>query len=77
MGGFEPFAKPIFEDERGGKSGVPSDFAFSLLPDDWDQFMMLFEGAMERIPALESAEVPATSMRAPTPNEPGNGRSRW
>ena len=31
MGGFEPNAKPIFTE------GAPNDFAFSLLPDDWDQ----------------------------------------
>lgn len=51
MGGFEPDAKPIFSE------GVPSDFAFSLLPDDWDQFQILYDGAVERVPALAKAEV--------------------
>ncbi len=37
MGGFEPDAKPWATD------GVPDDFAFSLLPDDWDQFEILMD----------------------------------
>ncbi|HEV8615478.1 MAG TPA: FAD-binding oxidoreductase, partial [Methylomirabilota bacterium] len=32
MGGFEPVAKPW------GMDGVPADFAFSLLPEDWEHF---------------------------------------
>lgn len=50
MGGFEPTAKPW-------KTQVPDDFEFGLLPDDWDQFEILMKHAIERVPALETAEV--------------------
>jgi len=51
MGGFEPVAKPW------GMDGIPSDFAFSLLPEDWEHFQVLMEEALIRIPALETAPV--------------------
>ena len=51
MGGFEPNAKPW------GANGVPADFVFSLLEDDWAQFEPLMTQAIERVPALETAEV--------------------
>ena len=51
MGGFEPVAKPWAMD------GVPKDFAFSLLPEDWEHFRVLMEQAIVRIPALETAPV--------------------
>ena len=51
MGGFEPVAKPW------GMNGIPADFAFSLLPEDWEHFQVLMEQALLRIPALESAPV--------------------
>ena len=51
MGGFEPAAKPW------GMDGVPPDFAFSLLPEDWEHFRLLMEQACVRIPALETAPV--------------------
>jgi glycine cleavage system aminomethyltransferase T/glycine/D-amino acid oxidase-like deaminating enzyme len=51
MGGFEPEAKPW------GMNGIPDDFEFSLLPDDWDQFEILMENALTRVPQLEHAEV--------------------
>ena len=51
MGGFEPDAKPWAMD------GIPDDFEFSLLPDDWDQFEVLMNNALTRVPALETAEV--------------------
>jgi glycine cleavage system T protein len=51
MGGFEPVAKPW------GMSGIPEDFAFSLLPEDWDHFRLLMEEACVRIPSLEHAPV--------------------
>ena len=53
MGGFEPDAKPIFD----GYKGVPEDFAFSLLPDDHDQFAILYNGSIERVPAMEKAGI--------------------
>jgi glycine cleavage system T protein len=51
MGGFEPEAKPW------GTDGIPADFAFSLLPEDWEHFRVLMEQAVIRIPALENAPV--------------------
>ncbi|MBT5917595.1 MAG: FAD-binding oxidoreductase, partial [Alphaproteobacteria bacterium] len=51
MGGFEPKAKPW------GMDGIPDDFEFTLLPDDWDQFEILMENALHRIPALQTAEI--------------------
>jgi glycine cleavage system aminomethyltransferase T/glycine/D-amino acid oxidase-like deaminating enzyme len=51
MGGFEPIAKPW------GMDGIPADFAFSLLPEDWEHFRVFMEQAIERIPALETAPV--------------------
>src|SRR5262249_8699425 len=51
MGGFEPVAKPW------GMAGIPDDFAFSLLPEDWEHFRVFMEQAIVRIPALETAPV--------------------
>ncbi len=51
MGGFEPEAKPW------GMDGIPDDFEFSLLPDDWDHFEILMENALQRVPQLDRAEV--------------------
>jgi 4-methylaminobutanoate oxidase (formaldehyde-forming) len=51
MGGFEPAAKPW------GMDGIPAEFGFSLLPEDWDHFRVLLEQACVRIPALETAPV--------------------
>ena len=51
MGGFEPAAKPW------GMDGIPAEFKFSLLPEDWEHFRVLMEQACVRIPALETAPV--------------------
>ena len=51
MGGFEPAAKPW------GMDGIPDDFEFQLLPDDWDQFQVLMENALHRVPALQTTEI--------------------
>ncbi len=51
MGGFEPAAKPW------GMDGIPDDFEFQLLPEDWDQFEILMQSALHRMPILETAEV--------------------
>jgi 4-methylaminobutanoate oxidase (formaldehyde-forming) len=51
MGGFEPAAKPW------GMHGIPADFAFALLPEDWEHFRVLMEQACVRIPSLETAPV--------------------
>jgi glycine cleavage system aminomethyltransferase T/glycine/D-amino acid oxidase-like deaminating enzyme len=51
MGGFEPVAKPW------GIDGIPDDFEFQLLPEDWDQFEPLMQAALHRTPVLETTEV--------------------
>ena len=51
MGGFERHAKPCFH------SGVPHPFEFQLLPEDWEQFEPLMEGALHRVPLLATAGV--------------------
>ncbi|MDW9890556.1 FAD-dependent oxidoreductase [Sinorhizobium meliloti] len=51
MGGFEPEAKPW------GMNGIPDDFEFALLADDWGQFEILMQNALVRVPQLETTEV--------------------
>ncbi len=51
VGAFEPVAKPW------GTGGIPEDFAFDELPEDWDHFMPILEDAMRRIPALERVGI--------------------
>jgi glycine cleavage system aminomethyltransferase T/glycine/D-amino acid oxidase-like deaminating enzyme len=51
MGGFEPVAKPW------GMDGIPDNFEFQLLPEDWDQFEPLMRAALHRTPVLETTEV--------------------
>jgi 4-methylaminobutanoate oxidase (formaldehyde-forming) len=65
MGGFEPDAKPW------GMDGIPYPFEFQLLPDDWDQFAILMEKALERVPSLESAGI-RTFLNGPESFTPDN-----
>jgi glycine cleavage system T protein len=51
VGAFEPVAKPW------GMDGIPEDFEFGELPEDWDHFMPFLEDAMRRIPALERTGI--------------------
>src|SRR5258708_20171398 len=51
MGRCEPKAKPW------GAAGIPEDFEFQLLPEDWDQFEPLMKAALHRTPVLETTEV--------------------
>src|SRR3569832_2111771 len=51
MGGFEPVAKPW------GMDGIPENFEFQLLAEDWDQFEPLMKAALHRAPELETTEV--------------------
>lgn len=51
MGGFEPEAKPW------GMNGIPENFFFQLLPDDWDQFEILMENALTRVPQMAQTGV--------------------
>src|SRR5437660_1351976 len=65
MGGFEPVAKPW------GADGIPENFEFGMLPDDWDQFQILMENALVRLPSLETAEI-KTFMNGPESFTPDN-----
>ena len=51
VGCFEPWAKPIDPARLG------EDFAFQLLPEDWDHFEPLMQSALHRLPVLQTAEV--------------------
>jgi 4-methylaminobutanoate oxidase (formaldehyde-forming) len=51
MGGFEPVAKPW------GMKGIPEDFMFTELQEDWGQFEIFMESGLRRFPCLETAEV--------------------
>lgn len=51
VGCFEPMGKQISPDTLG------KDFAFQLLPEDWDHFEPMMINALHRLPSLETAEV--------------------
>ena len=51
LGGFEPEAKPW------AMNGIPDKFFFQLLEDDWDQFEILLENGLIRVPQLAEAGV--------------------
>lgn len=50
-GGFEAVAKPW------GWKGIPENFKFTELPEDWEQFERFTECALQRFPCLEKAEI--------------------
>jgi 4-methylaminobutanoate oxidase (formaldehyde-forming) len=56
MGGFEPHATPWLQSAEH-RGGIPENFEFQLLPDNWDAFQILLDNAMIRVPALENAQV--------------------
>ncbi len=51
LGAFEPVAKPW------GQEGIPEDFCFDQLPDDFDHFAPILEMAVNRLPLLETAGI--------------------
>jgi 4-methylaminobutanoate oxidase (formaldehyde-forming) len=51
VGCFEPLGKPIAPETLG------ENFAFQLLPEDWDHFEPMMRNALHRLPPLEHAEV--------------------
>ncbi|MBL8583035.1 MAG: GcvT family protein [Rhizobiaceae bacterium] len=51
VGCFERDAKPW------GRDGIPPDFAFDALPEDFDHFERIMEMAIKRVPALGSAGI--------------------
>ncbi|MEM6888936.1 MAG: FAD-dependent oxidoreductase [Pseudomonadota bacterium] len=51
LGAFEPEAKPW------GMRGIPTDFEFDQLPEDFDHFEPILERAVERMPMLAEAGI--------------------
>ena len=51
LGAFEPVSKPW------GMNGIPEDFCFDQLPEDFDHFEPILEKAIHRMPILESAGI--------------------
>ncbi|MDF1735593.1 MAG: FAD-dependent oxidoreductase [Minwuia sp.] len=51
LGAFEPRAKPW------GMNGIPEDFCFDQLPEDFDHFEPIFTTAVNRMPLLEKAGI--------------------
>ena len=51
VGCFEPMGKPI------APGVLDESFEFGLLPEDWDHFEPMMMNALNRLPALETAEV--------------------
>ena len=51
VGAFEPDAKPW------GMDGIPEDFSFDQLPEDWDQFDQALQNALHRVPLLNNAGI--------------------
>lgn len=51
LGAFEPRAKPWAVD------GIPEDFCFDQLPEDFDHFAPILEKAVNRVPVLESTGI--------------------
>ena len=51
IGAFEPQAKPW------GMNGIPEDFCFDELPEDFDHFQPILEGAIHRVPKLAETGI--------------------
>ncbi|MBL8707818.1 MAG: FAD-dependent oxidoreductase [Rhodospirillaceae bacterium] len=51
LGAFEPKAKPW------GMDGIREDFCFDELPEDFDHFAPILEGAMHRVPSLQKVGI--------------------
>ncbi|MED5352314.1 MAG: FAD-dependent oxidoreductase, partial [Pseudomonadota bacterium] len=51
LGAFEPNSKPW------GMNGIPEDFEFDSLPEDFDHFEPILERAVERFPVLAEAGI--------------------
>jgi len=65
IGAFEPVAKPW------GGDGIPEDFCFDELPEDFDHFEPMLEKAMHRMPILETAGI-QTFFNGPESFTPDN-----
>ncbi len=50
-GGYERVSKTF------GLDGIPENFAYTLLPPDWERFEPLLHNMVKRVPATETAEI--------------------
>ena len=61
LGAFEPVSKPwastLPGDYYGATKGIPEDFCFDQLPEDFDHFEPILEQAVERLPMLGEAGI--------------------
>jgi len=61
LGAFEPEAKPWASTLRGeafgNQKGIPEDFCFDQLPEDFDHFEPILENAVNRMPMLAEAGI--------------------
>ncbi len=51
FGGFEAVSKPW------GMKGIPDRFMYTELQEDWDQFQAFMDCALQRFPAMETAQI--------------------
>lgn len=51
LGAFEPVSKPW------GMNGIPDDFCFDELPDDFDHFEPILTAAINRVPLMETTGI--------------------
>ncbi len=51
FGGFEAISKPW------GMKGIPDKFMYTELQEDWDQFQPFMDCALQRFPAMETAQI--------------------
>jgi len=51
FGGFEPVAKPW------GMQGIPENFMYRELQEDWDQLQVFMDCALARFPAMATAQI--------------------
>ena len=51
FGGFEAVSKPW------GMKGIPEEFMYTELQEDWDQFQAFMDCALQRFPAMETAQI--------------------
>ncbi len=61
LGAFEPNAKPwastLKGEQFGGGRGIPDDFCFDQLPEDFDHFEPILQQAVDRMPMLAEAGI--------------------
>ncbi len=57
IGWFEPVSKPWGMTKPGGASGIPEEFSFGTLPEDFEHIAPLVEAATHRMPILAETGI--------------------